>query len=568
MKIEDIKLVTRAIEFMYYGVDINTVNDFSQFYNTSTHKFQTRTSPNVKHVTLMFDDECLEFMSHCYGAYAIRAGTNKTTFIRSAEYLSPEEAETVVKVDLEMLKQTMTILYRKDITRFEGIPVESFNEELVQELNKEDAEWDYSKKVHCKMMDTLTRDNTRQNLEVMLTMSDYNSEVARKVIEVFETDDVESFKNIKGYEDFEIIDNRLYIPLNRKDKLLFTNNESLNDNVKDTNYIVVSRNPYDFFFCSWGSAIQSCFSLNSPHLGGYGMYPFSSNKGCFIIYGTHGRGTEVALISGKKWKCPHMSWRCWGWLDTHGKIRMDRLYPVLNDNRDFDAAYRQTYPLFDKLFGYSFDDNHKCMTQPLMYTDDYETFINTYKLYFYPDSINRAAEYKGVCNGVRDFIGTNKPKKTLYDALRSIKEVDTGFKYTDRYFISPLGVLSALKICPVTQVPIPNSLDKSFYSKFFKEPVSGLVVMTYCDGHIKLDDSSVKTMTGYFTLQTERVGAGNSEFSSSSNVIVLTPKWSYNLYNLKVLKDWIKQNIKHLKTDCLLLRTIEEDRVQYIKYRR
>lgn len=568
MKLEDIKLVSRAIEFMYYGVDITSVTDFSQFYNSVTKKFQQRTSPNVKHVTVFYDQECTDFMEHVYGPYIIRTGTNSATCIRSEEHLTPEEKEVIIKVNKDMLLQTMSILYKNSVTSFSGYTVEQFDMELLKELEEEAKNWDYSVKRSCKMMDTLTKENIRQNLEVMLTMCNYPDKVCKQVIEAFDTDDEESFGKLKDFTNYKIIDNRMYIPLNKMDKMFIGSCSEITDNVKETDYIVISRNPYDFFFCSWGSAIQTCFSLNSPHMGGYGMYPFSANKGCFLIYGTHGRGTETAVISGKKWKCPHMSWRCWGWLDTNGYIRLDRLYPVLNDGSyDFDKPYKKFYNLLEKFFHYRFDDNHDSMRVELEYDTQYQDFFNEHSLYCYLDSINTSGYYCGVCHGYRDFTGRNKPRKTPLDMLKNIKEVDKNFRYTTNYFINSLGVLAVQKTCPITQILIPDSMEKSFYSKFFKEAINGLIVVSYCDGYIKLDDSSFKRITGKFAIDT---GADSRLYSdwAATGALIATPMWSTVKYPLKPLKEWIKQHIAEAPCDNILLRVIEEDRVQYIKYRK
>lgn len=581
MKLEDIKLVTKAIEFAYFGVDISTVKDFNMFYNTVTKKMQARTSHNVKHITVLYDDACVSFMQHYYGPYARRHSADKILFVKNETHLTPEETETVVGVNIKMLKEVMTALYRNDVTHFDGIPVADFDTELLKEMEEEAKNWKYNAKVSCKMIETLSKENTRQNLEVMLTVLEYPEEVSTAVLQQF--DKVETDFEIKGFEDFEIIDNRMYIPLNRIDKNLFSRCTSLNNNVRETDYIVISRNPYDFFFCSWGSAIQTCFSLNSPHIGGYGMYPFAVNKGCFIVYGTHGRGTETAVIDGKKWKCPHMSWRCWAWLDTDNRLRLDRLYPVLNcdDGNDnpYDDSYRDIYNgLFEKLFHYSFEDNHPDEDEYedestyicLKYADDYKNFLNKYSLYCYIDSLGESTgNYYGVCHGYRNFMGSYKPKTTPLDLLKRVKGVDKNFTYSAQYFINSVGILAKMKQCPITKLVIPDSMEKSFYSKYFKEPINSLLVVSFCDGHVKLDDTTIKNhSTGPIKVVHNEGDYYSHSSINTNNTITLSDKWSIKQTALKTFKDHLQQKIKDSPFDYILLRVIENDRVQYIKYRR
>ena len=42
------------------------------------------------------------------------------------------------------------------------------------------------------------------------------------------------------------------------------------------------------------------------------MFTMCTLPGHFLVYGTDGKSNQCAIINGKKWEVPHMTFRSWG----------------------------------------------------------------------------------------------------------------------------------------------------------------------------------------------------------------------------------------------------------------
>lgn len=570
ISVDDLKLVTQAIEFLYHGVNIEEVTDFKQYYNSVTKKFQSKVSPNIKGLLIHYSDECLKIFNHFYGSYMVRIGPNTYNAKYESGLTDEDKALTTVEVSADMLKKVMMTLFNMKATGFSGINMSLYDPDFQERLNKIRKEWDYKEIKHCPMMDTLTNDKVKQNLEVLLTMGEYPLELSKKILEHLDSDEDDfEIDALKGYK---IIDHRLYIPISPADmyemECSLCDDEEMLKDIRDTRYIVISRNPYDYFFCSYGSAIQSCYSINSSYHGGYGMYTMSYMKGHYIVYGTHGNGIKCNVINGKKWNVPHMYWRCWAWLSDDNELCLDRIYGGNNCGEQFVKTFGK---LIRKFIGHDYNYFNGTCTLDLKYGEDYYKWFKNYKLRTYTDSVRidtNPVVYRGICNGNRDYMGSKRPTTDIISACRNITEVSPTFHLTGKPYVKN-GVLCVMKICPITQLPIDDAQERSFYSKFYKEPLEDLTVVTFCDGCFKLTETSkisksCQDFNGFYIYSEQSTGFSEMR----AHDIILIKSFSLGVTSLPVFKEKIKQLLNKSTINNVLLKVVDDDSVQYIKYRK
>lgn len=573
MTIDDIKLVCRAIEMAYHGVDIDKVTDFSQYYNPAKGKFQTKASPLTKPITIKLDKDVMDYIQAVFSDHVIRSGPT-SAFFSYEDALLESEKECILNVSLNVFKKTMCILFKNNITAFSGINPTSFDTEFAERIEKERTSFDYTATPDVSMMKSLSREAVKQNFEVLLSICQYPKKVAELMLKQYYEDD-EDFL-IDAFKDFEIIDNRIYIPLSAYDintyQQNYTNNRlKIPHELGLTKYIVISRNPYDYYFCSYGSSIQSCFSLTSEYNGGYGMYPMCTQPGHFIVYGTDGKSNQCNIIDGKKWDVPHMTFRCWGWLGEDNELLCDRFY--VGSGGDETDFRRHFYPILEKHLNVSAErlrDN----ASNLKYPEVYNQYHKDYGLQVYLDSVdftNSRGKFRQY-GGIRGCIGRVKPAyKKMSDVLKTITTIPDTFKYSDNYAIVK-GVLTIAKKCPITGLLICEDESKSFYSKFYKEPVEDLTVVTYCDGMVWLSDTTLRKNHQPANDDPIKVVPSNQTMVSKldGKVLWLTQMATdpYHHTSLTVFKNTLKEIIqKSESVHNILLRVIEQDRVNYIKYR-
>jgi hypothetical protein len=255
--------------------------------------------------------------------------------------------------------------------------------------------------------------------------------------------------------------------------------------------------------------------------------------------------------------------RSWGWLGENGELFLDRSYTGNSVSR-YESQFRKL------IFKYIGNDTQTATlpTNPLKYAEDMKNWHNKYQFRFYPDSIKvRDFKYYGVCYGDRCFVGNGEPfNKTMYNKAQYITEVPKGFKYLPHYEIVD-GVITELRVCPITYLPLKPDEVRSKYAKFFKEPVSKLAILTYCDGYYKVDAFN----------NGDRYRADNILIDMSTNG---QPSYKdggkYRFYNafscdkkvpIKVFKESIAGIISNTDLDTVLVRYIEDDRVTYVKYK-
>lgn len=565
ISVEDMLNCCRAIELLHNGVDITQLDTLKQYYNPKTKKLQSRISEHIPNKFIIkLEPAVCEFLDWVIGEYLIRDGTSfKSCFERG---LLSDESYINIVIDLKTFKEVMTILKRKNLTTFADIPQKDYDDEYVKMIEEQRKTFDYTNVDDAKpMIEALSNVNIRQNLEVLLALSKYPDELGNKILQAFDT--VETDFEIKDFNKYKIIDKRLYIKIPQFVKDDITDKHYM----KDFNYLVISRNPYDYYFCSWGSSIQSCFSLNSTCRGWHGIVPMSTAKGSFLVYGTSGVPNKISIINGTKWPCPRILFRFWGWLKPDGTLLSDKWYIGIEFNNASSDVIDKLKQYVTNLFGYNYKDLLNKAAYLLKYGEEYYKIQKEYNCNWYPDSvrddiIEEQFCYRGIGYGLRCFIGKFPLDNnyTIQSEGQKITKISPTFTYTNRYCIID-GILSKTKICPITNLPILETESQSKYAKYFTKPVKELLILTYLDGCYKLDKAT--SMSNNYSIYVSE--EGNQLSYKDCNKFYLTPQMSSTekKINIKSFKEMITGCAKTSKYECVLVRYIEDDKVTFVKYK-
>lgn len=556
--LEDMISVMKAVEFLHHGVDITQLDKLDYFYNSKTKKLQEKITDNVEDFVMGFDKSAKDFMEWVLGDYLVR--NKRTVSTVSADGLTDDEkAHIGCVLNLETLKQVMTILKRKGWASFSGYKPETYDDEYLEHIEQLKKEWDRFNPAGAKaMVEALSHDEIEPNFHALLTMSSYPEALANKIITTFNSE----FE----WQGHRSIDGRIYIAVAEWEKQALKENVSAGylKPIDDIKYIVISRNPYDYYFCSYGSNIQSCFSMNSTNFGWYGVVALSAARGNCIVYGTTGKPNQINIINGKKWSVPRMLFRWWGWLDENDDIRFDKPYcgsEFSGIGSNLAKFVAQTY------FGKD-DYTFSCeISKPakLKYAKDMLDIYETYHCHFYPDSIKTSDfRFYGKGYGNRCFVGSCPLRKDLLYLMKQITVVPATFKYTPLHQIID-GELSALKLCPKTGLPIKSDETTSMYAKYFKDAVSKVLVLTYCDGFFKGDVGYVFQDTSSKTFVWDLECGVNSY--RNKDVFNVTKQFSTDIININTFKQMITALAKTLNIDAILVRYVEGERVSVVKYK-
>lgn len=555
LNLQDLKITLKAIEMIAKGGDITGKNlDWIKGYITNQNKYVTRITPNVEDFRFEVAKEVLDMAGlSCSRIY--RHEKEFKIFLNTDEEYIPH-----IVVTYDIFIQTVRALHKEGISSFNGISARIIDPTIDERMKQIEASFDRKAVPTCSMADKMTIDATRKWFNI-LTSVIYQGHhaVIDRMVATYENK-LTKF-NINGFEDYPVIDNRIYIPLSEADIFKFKeNNEDWGQGPeKDIKYIVISKNLYDYYFCSYGSAFQSCYSLNSDHKGCYGMIPFGVFDGHYIIYATKDEPQKTSVDgSGSKWLTPYMLWRCWGWRSADGDLLVDKMYTG-NGNGTASAQ------MVDFLVSLGASVNS---ARPDCW-EDYNDWFSTHNLRFYPDSIEIDEDgwwfTRG--DGDREFVGSTicPFSGSMKDQLEKVVSVSDGFSPLKGIAISN-GVLFNPKICPITKLEIPDTESKSIYAKHFTEPLSSLLVMTYIDGFAKVD---AKSLTG------QRTGSFRDDPRNfeSSCIDVEQDFWYLGarftkMKDIKVFKETIKRLINNSAYDAVLVRFVEGVTVSYVKYKK
>lgn len=568
----EVLITLKAIEYMSYGIDITkftSPDDFKGYVNSETKKYISRQSSNVVDFIWELDTECKNFLK-LYADFVIRHGKTFHNFNRGED---PEgenllgDKEPNIKLKKPVLIHTMQALYKMKICSYEDIDETLLDPDILERIEKIEAEFDRHTLPTDKIVQQLTIEKTAKNFGVITAVAyRTDDDIKDKLLKTYNTK-LDKF-NVRSLEGFTVIDNRVYIPLSEADwfrmKQYYKHNDWTWDNSNNSmKYVVVSKNIYDYYFCSYGSEFQSCYSLTSDHSGWYGMIPFGTFDSHYIIYGTKAEAVKCAITGdNNKWDIPHMFFRAWGWTTANGELLLDKVY---SNREKFVKALKDV--VLSKFM--SVDVTKKT---ELLESKEMLTFFEKYRLMFYPDSIRRESFTFVYANGSREFIGSKRfPSdlgSNLHKQLQTIKEVKDTFN-PDKKVAIVNGVLVNPKVCPITKMIIDESEAQSKYAKYCNNPVQrGMAVITWCDGYFKLTTTTqeeagrgsdlriVDALTGsYFDGSSLQIGRYFSQGGMGRPI------------TLKSFKEKIKGQVDKTGLDLVLLRVIEDDKVTYIKYK-
>lgn len=569
----EVLITLKAIEYMSYGIDITkftSPDDFKGYVNSETKKYISRQSSTVVDFIWELDTESKNFLK-LYADFVIRHGKNFYNNNRGDE---PEgmtilgDKEPNIKLTKPILLQTMQTLYKMRVCTYSGVDETLLDPDILARMEKIDAEFNRYVVPTDKIVQQLSKEKTAKNFGVITSVAYSNATDIKNLMLTTYKDVKHDRFNIKSLKDFPVIDERIYIPLSEADwfrmkqyyKHQDWNWELRNEEMK---YIVVSKNLYDYYFCSYGSEFQSCYSLTSDHAGWYGMLPFGTFDSHYIIYGTKAEATKCNITGDNcKWDIPFMFFRCWGWADTHNQLLLDKGYT--NRERLFRAVKDVVLSKFMEI-----DRSKKTM---LLESEKMKEFFDKHRLRFYPDSIRRD-EFSFVhSNGTREFIGCNgfpfEKGGHLYNQLQSIKEVKDTFN-PEKLSKVVDGVLLNPKTCPITMMLIDESEKQSKYAKYCNNPVTrGMAVVTWCDGYYKLTTATKEVQASRGCEISIRDINNESYFDGTT--LSLSRRFSGScgrLITLKSLKEKLKGHVDKTGLDLILLKVVEDEKVSYIKYK-
>lgn len=559
-------LIHKACDFMFHGIDISsltTYEEFKQFYSKASKKLIAVNNDNVDDFTMELPEDVQEIFG-VPDKYFLRHGlefiTGDAESIKE-EYGIDVVADTVLTKDV--LVGVLQLLYKNSVSSFDGIDKLLLDPEFKTKMETIDATFDYKNPQHCQLMDDIANSKIERPFNVMCAIAEFDNELIADLMQYFKTP-LQSI-GIPSLSDFKVIDNRVYIPLSEADQYRYqqalkSSGRTLDDVDNSLKYIVISKNPYDYFYCSYGSEFQSCFALNSPHAGFYGMFQFATSPSSFIIYGSNGKSASTAIINGEKFKQPYMLWRTWGWLLQNGMVGIDKVYTsrehIFNWCKDFLTSK----------FGFVVDSG----TYTVKNSADLKRRFDKYEMRFYPDSIryfNSCSTSVKFCrgSGVRDFTG-NMPQwlnnyQSYLTKAQQVSRVSDTFDATKTFAVID-GVLMNPKVCPITHRYIDESQEVHPYAKYFKQPVNNFLVLTYDNGNIRGEDNT-------YSDDVFRIDGYNPEITDSGNRLLLpksTGSTGKKQIPLAKIKEFLKRRISASAVDAVLLRVIEYDRMQVIKY--
>lgn len=545
----DIMLTVKAIELLAcpkVTEDVLTYDGIKNTFINAKGEPISRCTEGVQDFVIVLDEDLREFLN-LYSNYLIRYGR---------KYKIPREYEGTANMQLskDVFIKTVQQLYKLGVTSYEGVDVEILDPELQQRLKAIDDSHQYFVEMP-EAWKELSIDNMKTNFDVLTAINYANTPaLMRTLVSTYTT----RHTSFLGLEGATVYDNRVFIKLSEADRHRFKkkyNNDALFNDIK---YIVVSKNLYDYYFCSYGSAHQSCFALNSSHHGYHGMIPFGTAQGHYIIYGTKEAPQKTSLIQGSKWTTPYMFFRMWGWLGTDHKIHVDKMYSSYNNS--FDSAIRD---ILERI-GFSYDSCH---------TFNSEYFSNIFSEYVckvYMDSIRMNDDYKFYRgNGSCSFRGSTNPYYVselncgcCTAALSLISSVSSNFNPLQKFEIIDEHLCN-VSICPITGLDIGYGEKQSKYAKYFTVSLNKpLLVATYIDGLFKLDQGTIDNSSTEYIKELKY-----DQGYIQGECLYLSKFYSGKPIAIKQFKEKVKGIVKKEGKFVLLVRFVEDDKVTYVKYR-
>ena len=501
------------------------------------------------------------FQQHSEGTFTFKFETSEHEypyFCREGRQWSNRVEEKIlcpssVEVTNEMWLETIRQGYKQNWCSYKSIPLEQLDPDFVY-----DKKHDYSKDTIDCALSNLT---CFEELNALIALADYPAELSQKIWDCREEDNWV----LKKFEKFKKYNNRVFIKLTDADKKVLMRDSEYDG--KCPEYIVISKNPLDYFYCSYGNKFQSCFALNSSMSCWHGYVPFCITPESYIVYLSDGTVRDVSLVAGHKFHCPQMYWRSWGYANMDGDLVLDKFYRSSSEN----CLIKFVCDFLTERFG------AKC----LKYADDHSQILwndgrdildiwKKYHLRFYSDSLikeNNERVYFCYARGGSDTDwnysvrwrpqGTNRLFTDYCKTVTKLNEID---------FSKPIdvidGVLCNPRVCPVTNMLLPDNVEKSPYAKYFSKPVKNLAIVNWIEGNIYWSykpNFECRSDKLKFVDVPDNVSFGNLVELKICGGFV-SSRAGYGM-SLKQFKDLLKAEVKNLPLDAILLRVVEDDKV-------
>lgn len=215
--------------------------------------------------------------------------------------------------DFHRIWDNIPIQDKKALLRI--FPNDQFTEERNRLLAEEIAKREEAKRniVGLEINTKLTKQNTEKEFLHLLYMLKYKPQDNQFVWDCYNRE-YTSFPYTPDY----IAHNRAFYTM---------------DNGK---YLVLSKNPYDFFWASQGNGFESCFSLTSPMRNIRGVPFWICHRNFYMVYVSDGSVTKWCAWSGHKAKVPQMESRFWGYW-VNDKLYLGKRYGKINGMKKSDV---------------------------------------------------------------------------------------------------------------------------------------------------------------------------------------------------------------------------------------
>lgn len=475
----------------------------------------------------------------------------------SEEYIKEHKIDcTTVEVSDIIFKDTAKALRDMKVVYFAGVPEEFIDRTYLEKLEELEKAHRYDKIPDCPLKD-LTVEKTDKDFKTLLALTGYPVELAQGLYEHYK---IPKKNPLRVFENFECVDNRLIIPLSPKDQREIKKQTNV-----DIKSIVISTNPYDFYFCSYGNSFQSCFSLNSQGCTGYwpGYVAKAMSNEVFMVYATDGSTVKTNVITGHKFEIPQMFCRCWGYMNYKRHLMLDKCY---GDSQCYKAMGRLLRDKFKAFFDYDEDtsSNRKLYHKG----EKIREIMKKYNLRAYYDSLRIYCEdalyfkYSNGSAGEGDYhccSYLDKGQRNFIEYASTVNSVGT-LDLSKKHLITSTGVLTAENRCPITNLLIEDTQEKHPLSKYVPYKVSKLLYLTYIDGVCYLSESTDKEYDSHIYFDTT---SKITEGCLSVIKDLRASKASSKYMSLKALKDFLKSISNKMVYDMVLLRIVEEDKVTF-----
>ena len=568
METKDMLVTLRAVEFLFKGVDITPLvyEDYKKYVDSSGKLVEEFTGPFV----IQLSDEVKSFLGLFY-PYVTQATDNYKNFRNVSESTLKEIGRTAnLVLQYDNMLAVMQILFKSGVCKYIGVDRELLDKDFSQKMQAVRESWNYTQDYSCPIKETLTKTVQDKEIRTLLALCQYPEGLASKIYDYFKTD--HEFV-LSKFRDFKVTDNRIYIPLSEADKYdiekAYKNDiQYIAADINKVEAIVISKNPADYFYCSYGNKFQSCFSLNSSMSCWYGYVPYCITPESFMIYATSGSALKTTVINGNKFHSPQMFWRAWGYASAKGDLIVDKKYRA--NDMSADTLIGWCCKFLTEKFNAICDGPHQGDTTRQLYQrgEGIRSIWDTYGLRFYSDSLR-----KGQGNNINFRYGSGQSVDAIYRApwasrysnfqsfADTVNSVSDTLSLDKPIEISDSGYLFNPKICPITGLKIEETEDKHYLAKYLSHPVKNLLPVFYYNGYVFFD--SITETSKQLDAPIKIEDNCHADFSGGNLWIGNIRQSCERKIKLSSLKEFIKGNIdKSLPDyDAILLKYLDKDRV-------